>query len=315
MRAARCVDGTIRVVDAPEPDGEVAVRVVSAGICGSDHHLIAHGFVEGRIVGHEVAGVLDDGTPVAVEPVTGCGSCERCGRGDYHLCGQEGFSIRGISVDGGMAERMAVPAEAIVALPAGVRAEDACLVEPLAVAAHGFRLLAGGAGPGRVAVLGGGAIGQCAVAVASAQGLSTDLVARYDHQQAAGEQLGAGPPTDEPYDLVVECAGTDSALAEAVQRCAPGGTILILAAYWDGMTVPGMELCLREIRIVPSSMYSRGPDGRDVDQAASVLAGTPALARQVITHRFPLEEAAEAFAVSADRAAGSLKVVLEPTRC
>lgn len=313
MRAARCVDGAIQVVDAPEPEGEVVVRVVSAGICGSDHHLIAHGFVEGTIVGHEVAGVLSDGTAVAVEPVSGCGACERCGRGDYHLCGQPGFSIRGISADGGMAERMAVPARAIVALPAGVRAEDACLVEPLAVAAHGFRILGPSVDPRRVAVVGGGAIGQCAVAVASAQGLPTDLVARYDHQRAVGEQLGAGPPDDEPYDLVVECAGTDSALAEAVRRCAPGGTILVLAAYWDGMTVPGMELCLREIRIVPSSMYSLGPDGRDVDEAASVLARTPALAHHLITHRFPLEEAVDAFEVSADRAAGALKVVLEPT--
>ncbi len=313
MRAARCIDGTIQVVDAPDPAGEVAVQVVSAGICGSDHHLIAHGFVEGRILGHEVAGLLDDGTPVAVEPVSGCGTCERCTRGDYHLCGQPGFSIRGISIDGGMAEKMAVPASSIVALSAGVRAEDACLVEPLAVAAHGFRLL-GRHDAGRVAVLGGGAIGQCAVAVASAQGLAVDLVARYDHQRAIGERLGAGQPTDEPYDVVVECAGTDSALAEAVQRAAPGGTILVLAAYWDGMTVPGMELCLREIRIVPSSMYGRGPAGRDVDEAASVLARTPALARHVITHRFPLDEAVAAFAVSADRAAGSLKVVLEPSR-
>ncbi len=312
MRAVRCIDGAIEVVDAPEPEGEVSVRVVSAGICGSDHHLIAHGFVEGRIVGHEVAGVLDDGTPVAIEPVSGCGVCERCGRGDYHLCGQPSFSIRGISIDGGMAERVAVPAASIVPLPGGVRAEDACLVEPLAVATHGFRLVEGSVDGGRVAVVGGGAIGQCAVAVASAQELPTDLVARYDHQRAVGEQLGAGAPTDEPYDLVVECAGTDSALAEAVRRCAPGGTILVLAAYWDGMVVPGMELCLREIRIVPSSMYSRGPRGRDVDEAASVLARTPALARQLVTHRFPLEEAVDAFAVSADRAAGALKVVLEP---
>ena len=133
VRAVRCVQGAIQVVDAPEPEGEVGVRVVSAGICGSDHHLISQGFVEGRIIGHEVAGLLDDGTPVAIEPVAGCGVCERCVRGDYHVCGQPGFSIRGISDDGGMAERMAVPASAIVALPSGVRAEDACLVEPLAV--------------------------------------------------------------------------------------------------------------------------------------------------------------------------------------
>jgi len=312
VRAVRCVQGAIQVVDAPEPEGEVGVRVVSAGICGSDHHLISQGFVEGRIIGHEVAGLLDDGTPVAIEPVAGCGVCERCVRGDYHVCGQPGFSIRGISDDGGMAERMAVPASAIVALPSGVRAEDACLVEPLAVAAHGFRLLDRRDDLRRVAVLGGGAIGQCAVAVAAAQGARPDLVARYDHQRSVGEHLGAGLPTDEPYDLVVECAGTESALAEAVQRCAPGGTILILAAYWDGMTVPGMELCLKEARLVPSSMYSVGPDGRDVDEAASVLAVTPALAPNVITHRYPLEAAETAFAVSADRAAGALKVVLEP---
>ena len=70
MKAIRVVDGAPAFVDAPEPSGEgVLVAIESASICGSDLHLIDGGMVEGRILGHEFAGLAPGGTPVAVEPL------------------------------------------------------------------------------------------------------------------------------------------------------------------------------------------------------------------------------------------------------
>ncbi len=138
------------------------------------------------------------------------------------------------------------------------------------------------------------------------------MVARHDRQREAADRLGAGEATD-GYDVVIDAAGTSTAVADAVARCRPGGTVVMLASYWDGMVeVPGLEVTTKEISLVPAAMYGRVGPSRDIDVAAAILAARPEIADTLITHRFPLDAAAEAFAVAADRAAGSIKVVLEP---
>jgi 2-desacetyl-2-hydroxyethyl bacteriochlorophyllide A dehydrogenase len=220
--------------------------------------------------------------------------------------------ILGIGRDGGMAERVRVPPSALVPLPAGADVANACLVEPLAVAVHGMRRAGVRAGE-RVAVVGGGTIGLVAVAAARAAGARVDLVARHDAQRAAGDRLGAGTETeDEPYDVVVDAAGTSSAVERAVRLAAPGARLILLGSYWDGMEVPGFALCIKEIDVFPASLYAREGGSRDVDAAAALLALEPEIPRAIITHRFPLEAAEEAFRVAADRRAGAIKVVLEP---
>ena len=161
MRAVRVHGGQVAVDDVPATDGPgVRVRVRSAGICGSDLHLIEAGVIEAAQVtlGHEVAGLTDDDTPVAIEPLAPCGTCNPCLDGDYNLCRTSGAMLFGIGRDGGMADEMWVPARALVPLPAGIDVRDASLVEPLAVVVHSFRRAAVRPGQ-RVAVIGGGAIG------------------------------------------------------------------------------------------------------------------------------------------------------------
>ena len=76
--------------------------------------------------------------------------------------------------------------------------------------------------------------------------------------------------------------------------------------------VKGMSVTMKEITLVPATMYNRVGPSRDIDVAASILGVRPDLPDAVITHRFPLDAGAEAFAVAADRSAGAIKVVLEP---
>jgi threonine dehydrogenase-like Zn-dependent dehydrogenase len=311
MRAVRIIGGQVSVVDVPRPAGPgVRVAVRSASICGSDLHMLEHGYHPPVTLGHEVAGELADGTPVAIEPLAPCGTCELCVAGDYNLCRSEPTMIVGVMRDGGMADELLVPPRCIVPLPAGVAARDACLVEPLAVCLHGLRKL-GVHGGQRVAVVGAGSIGLLAVAAARATGAAVGLVARHDAQAAAGERLGAAP-ADGEYDVVVECAGTESALQRCCELAKPGAALLLLSSYWEGLNLPGFILMLKELRVQPSSMYGRHAGGRDVDGAAALLAATPALADVVITHRLPLDAAPEAFRIARDRKAGAIKVVLEP---
>jgi threonine dehydrogenase-like Zn-dependent dehydrogenase len=311
MRAVRFAAEGVEVVQVPAPSGEgVKVRIRAAGICGSDLHMLEHGYHPPVTLGHELAGELSDGTPVAIEPLVPCGTCALCIAGEYNLCRSAPAMIVGIMRDGGMADELLVPARCLVPLPAGVAVRDASLVEPLAVCVHGLRKV-GLHGGQRVAVVGAGSIGLLAVAAARATGAEVGLVARYDAQAAAGERLGA-TSADGEYDVVVECAGTESALQKCCELAKPGAVLVLLSSYWEGISLPGFMLMLKELRIQPSSMYGRHAAGRDVDGAAALLAATPELARAVITHRLPLDAAPEAFRIAQDRKAGAIKVVLEP---
>ena len=311
MKAVRCAEGRVAVLDIPPPAGDgVRVRVASAGICGSDLHLVGGPFPITGTLGHEFAGTLPDGRPVAIEPLAICGHCEFCISGDYNLCRLGPGIVMGTSLDGGMAEEVLVPERSIVPLPAGLEVRNACLVEPTAVAIHGLRI-AGLRGGMRVAVIGAGSIGLCAAAAASHAGAEVTVLARHDSQREAAARLGAVELSGE-YELVIDAAGTAAALERAVELCRPGGTLLLVATYWEGLELPGFDLAMKEVRVLPASMYGRVGPVRDIDAAAALLAARPEIAEVLITHRFPLDAAAEAFATARDRASGAIKVVLEP---
>lgn len=312
MQAVRSTERGVEVVDVPDVEagrGSVVLDVVAAGICGSDLHLLAFGPMPVTL-GHEFAGTLPDGTAVAVNPNVPCGTCDQCVAGFGHRCRTGAQRVLGVGADGGMAEAVTAPAGAVVPLPAGLAAADACLVEPLGVAAHGVRL-AGLVDGQRAVIVGGGAIGLSALAAARAVVDDVGLVARHAPQRAAGERLGARPVHGE-YDVVFECAGTEGALAEAAQLCRPGGLVLFLSTHWTPVPIPGIPAAMKELDFRWSYTYGAHDDGHDLDDAARLLAGTPEIAATLITHRFPLADAAEGFRVAADRAGGAIKVVLEP---
>lgn len=312
MRAVRYVDGKVVVQDCPEPAGEgVRVHVRSVGICGSDLHMHAMSSPAPVIPGHEIGGVLDDGTPVSVEPLQPCGKCPQCKSGDYNMCEKIPGNVLGVGIDGGMAERVVVPESSLIYLPANVQPEDACLIEPMAVALHGLHK-AGLDGYMRVAVIGGGVIGLCSVAAAAEACAEVSLAARHPQQVEAGKRLGA-VPLEGAYDLVVECAGSNSALKQAVALCRPNGHLLLLGTYWDGLNFPHTAASMKGITVYTAMMYAISGAGRDCDLAAAVLSRNPAIAQTLVTHRLPLEEAARAFEIAADRkGSGAIKVVLEP---
>lgn len=312
MRAVKHTDNGIEVVEVPRPDidgGHVRVRVRSAGICGSDLHMLTWGPMPVTL-GHEIAGHLDDGTPVAVWPLVPCGECDRCAAREVTQCRSAIPHSYGIGRDGGMADEIVVEESCVVPLPAGVDVVDASLVEPIACSLHALRR-AGLRGDQRVAVVGAGAIGLGAAAVARATGCTVDVLARHDAQRQAAERIGAGTAPEGEYDVVVDAAGTDSALRVCFKLLRPGGTVALVASYWEPVQFPQF-FSMKEPVIVGSNMHGHDETGRDMDAAAIVLAESPEVAAAMITHRFPLDRAADAFTVAADRASGAIKVLLEP---
>lgn len=284
------------------------LEVGAAGICGSDLTLV--GWNLPVTLGHEIAGTVD-GKPYCVEPTVRCGQCDQCRAGATQRCrGDAAHGLLGVAFDGGLADRVAVPRECLVPLPDGLAVRDASLVEPLAVSWHALRAVS--AEPGeRVLVVGGGSVGLLTVAAARAMGLEVDLDARHEHQRQVGERLGAGSPRGE-YQVVVEAAGTDSALAECVRRGGPAARLALVGIAQGDRRLPGIPFTMNEMTMVGCNCYDNGVRGHEFTQAAHALAADPDIAAAVITHRFPLAEAAEAFRVAGDRSAGAIKVVLEP---
>jgi threonine dehydrogenase-like Zn-dependent dehydrogenase len=308
MRAVRHTENGIEVVDVERPrgdDGRVRVQVRAAGICGSDLHMLTWGPLRVTL-GHEISGHLDDGTPVAIWPLPPCGECDRCLAGEVSQCRGVISRLYGLARDGGMADELAVEEVCLVQLPAGLDIADAPLVEPIACSLHALRR-ARLQGDERIAVVGGGAIGLAAAAVARWTDHTVDLAARHDAQRQASERIGTGADPAGEYDVVVDAAGTDSAVATCFDLLRPGGTLVLVASYWEPVWFPQF-FTMKEPVIVGSNMH--GHD--DMDSAAQLLADMPEVAPALITHRFPLDRAADAFATASDRAAGAIKVVLEP---
>ena len=317
MRAVRSDGhGGVAVVDAElrapaYATDPVKVRVASASICGSDLKMLSWPLPV--TLGHEFAGWLDDGTLVAVQPNAPCGACVQCRAGREHLCPESPGRVLGVSNDGGLADDVIVDRADIVTLPSGVSPDIGALVEPTAVALHAAHIagLHDDAPPDRVLVIGAGSIGLTLVTLARAHGARVDLVARHPAECTAGEALGAGFALADGYDVVFDCAGSQSSLDEAIQRVAPGGTIVVPGTWFDPVQV-GTALLMKEAHLVPSYTYAHHHGVREFEEAAELLAAHPELPATIVTHRFPLDDAPSVFRTAADRSAGAIKVVIEP---
>ena len=310
MRAVSYSEGKVFTANIEPPKGEgVLVNISSAGICGSDLHLLNAGVHAPHVAGHEIAGVTSNGTPVAIEPIISCQKCHSCNEGDYHLCKKD-FQGMGMSINGGMTEQMIVPEHCLIPLDRKILLKDACIIEPLAVALHGF-IRTKTKSHHKIAVIGGGTIGLAAVAAAKFIGCVVDLHARYDHQKEAGDKLGAGS-IDGLYDRVIDCVGTKETLGLSARAAKPGSWIVLLGIPMEGIVLPGMKIIMNEIKLFPSIMYGASSGVKDFDQAAKLLALNPEIGSTMITHRFSLDDAEEAFRVAQDKNSKSIKVVFDP---
>ena len=308
MKAVVNGDQGVAVVDVDEPDGPGArLEIRSSSICGTDLNFVAMG-ATGFVYGHEFAGVVD-GVPYAVEPTLHCGTCEQCIAGHTQRC-TNGAANLGIFVNGGLCERLVVPEYTLVPLPESLSVDDACLVETGSVAMHGVRRAAIVPGE-RVVVVGGGSIGLLAVASVRHLGHQVDLEARHLVQVAAGERLGAGRPSG-AYDVIIEATGSASGIARCAELAAPGARVILLGVFHDTVPVPGIVALVKELTFTAAMAYGSSGGVRETELVAKMLGAEPEIARAVITHRFELADAAEAFRVAGDRAGGAIKVVLHP---
>lgn len=325
-----------RVADLRPVAGDALVRVLACGICGSDLHWYGGAAPPPPVCpGHEIVGEvvaieadvgIAAGDRVVVEPLRPCRACERCRRGDYHLCGR--LQILGVTADGGLAEAVLAPAQSIYRVAAGVEPLAAVLAEPLAVAIHAVRL-AGVAAGTRVVILGSGAIGiLCALACRAAGAAEIVSTARYPHQAAAARRAGAGEvfgadrdgaralraaAAARDFQVVLETVGGSApTLRQAIQVVAPGGSVVLLGLFHADPPLPALTALVKEVRIIGSMVYNRAAGASDFERALALIERERDLLRDLVTHRYPLSDADGAFRAAADKRGGSIKVVVEP---
>ena len=328
----------IRVEERPVPSigpGEILVKMEASGICGSDVMEWYRIEKAPLVLGHEIAGTIEEtgegvvdfavGDRVFVSHHVPCNECRYCEAGQYSLC----ETLRSTNFDpGGFAEFIRVPpinvTNGTFELPDGMSFEEGAFIEPLACVLRGvdtvrFR-------PGMSAlVLGSGISGLLFVKVLRALGASriaaTDIErARLDAATRFGADSALHADEAEPsrlreenngllYDLVVVCAGEKSVFEQAFGLVEQGGTVLLFAP-----PEPGLELCLSFFRIWRDqiailSTYAGCP--ADIKEAIEMIASKRVTVTDMITHRLPLEETAEGFRLVSE-GAESIKVIITP---
>lgn len=324
----------------PEPGGLV-IRVRACSICGTDLRIFTHGDPKVSppfIIGHEIAGevvALGTGTTgfqvgdqvVVAPPGTSCQECHYCKKGQNNLCLTR--KIVGYHYPGGFAEYVAMPAAAVqqglvLAIPAGLSYEEACITEPFGCVINGQEFL--NIGPGdTVVVIGGGAIGLLHAQLARLSGAGQVIVSEVSARRAELARLLVDHVIDagstDPVQAVKELThglGADVAIVAASAPAAAEAALNMLGkrgrlSLFAGMpkskphlTIDANKVHYGEIAIFGASASTP----RNARRALDLIASRQINARAVTTHYLPLSEIVTGFEMA--RSAAGLKVVIQP---
>lgn len=321
----------LRLEDAPTPlpgPGEVRVKPVAVGICGTDLHILDGSF-DSRpplIIGHEVAGFIDavgpgvrnarEGDLITIEPHRYCGVCRYCRLGKEHLCLDK--LAFGVHLSGGMAEYEVIPERAAFKLPDGIDPRIGALAEPLSCCVHGMDRLAPRSGM-PVVIFGAGPAGLMLVALSKLAGLIPIVVVEPDEaRRGSARGFGADKTVDPSsdgwveeaqaavggmgFDYVVEAVGSPRVLETAIPLAARQGTILVfgVANPGEAAAVRPQEVFVKELTIL-GTVINPYTHHRAVE-----LLPTLGLDRLDI-RTYSLDAHADAFAAQKNRAAGKVQ--------
>ncbi len=328
---------SMRDAEIPVPrTDEVLLRVLSAGICGSELHAY-HGKHSGRIppavLGHEVTARVEPasagsavpaaGTRVVVLPQRVCGRCPFCRHGEPNLC-EKKVMLGTREWPGPYAEYFVAPASLVYPIPDAVSDDVGTLIEPLAVGIHAVKRSGVQLGD-RVLVLGSGAIGLMTVLAAQAAGagriIATDIRS-FNLQKAreAGATHTANPQTDNIAERVrslTDGRGVDRAfvaveapgvLEQAVDSVRKRGSITLIALFTDLIPVNLQRTKAWEHEMIGSLTY----DESDFKAALFLAERRLPVLSGFVTHRFELAAAARAFELADTRSEAVVRIVFHP---
>jgi D-arabinose 1-dehydrogenase-like Zn-dependent alcohol dehydrogenase len=300
--------------DIPEPGPmQVRIKVQACGVCHSDSFTkegLFPGIQYPRVPGHEIAGVIDkvgkDVTQweprqrVAVGWHGGhCGHCESCRRGDFVTC--KYAQVPGISYDGGYADYVIAPTEALAIIPDELSATDAAPLMCAGITTYNALRNSGARAGEVVAILGIGGLGHLGVQFAAKMGFRTIAIARGKDEEELVKKLGARQYIDNRSQNAVEelnklggakvilaTVPSGKAMSEILGGLAVNGKIVIIGASDEPIEVPPL-LCIQGRRSLVGWPAGTSIDSQDT-LSFSVLSGVRSM-----NEVFPLERAAEGY--------------------
>lgn len=326
----------LKDINAPvSKDGSVVIEVKSCGICGSDIHNWENGQPVGLVMGHEFAGVVvDPGSRVDLEkgdrvtglPISPCGKCEACKRGDVQYCPETWNEAVGLALtnSGGFAEYTSCRADMVRKLPGNVSFDAACMVEPSAVSLHAVNLSNIKIGDD-VLIIGGGIIGLMAAEFAKMAGAR--YVALVETNRKRGKKAVSYGKVDEYYDamkqdtipnlitktnggfdVVIECCGNAAAVTESLMTVKPGGVVVLVGVSTAPISIPLVVGVMREVKMLGAIAYT----AQEFDTCLNLIATKKLNVTKYIDDLVPLERVQESFERLTSGKDSAIKIVIKP---
>lgn len=329
--------GVIEFRETPRPiaaEGQVLVRIMRIGICGSDIHVYhgKHPFTRYPVTqGHEVSGRIEAvgsgveglsvGQKVTIEPQVCCGHCYPCTHGKYNLC--EELKVMGFQTTGTASEYFTVDAAKVTPLPETMSYDEGAMIEPLAVTVHAAKRFPELKGA-RVAILGCGPIGillmQSCKALGAASVLVTDVsdyrlsVARSvgadyavntgetDMEQALRDAFGS-----DKADVIYDCAGSDITMGQAIRCARKGSTIVLVAVFSKLASVDLAVLNDHELELNTSMMYRH----EDYVDAIRLVSEGKVQLRPLMSRHFAFRDYLKAYQYIDENREMTMKVIID----
>ncbi len=315
MRGLVLEQGLSLQIDRPKPSPspkEAIIKVVQAGICSTDLHLMK-GYMDFQgVLGHEFVGVVDHaaenssliGKRVVGEINAACRSCHTCLKGNpTHCPNRTTLGIMGR--DGAFADYLELPTENLYPLPEAISNEQAVFIEPLAAACEIPQLVT--IKPkDRVVVIGDGKLGLLCAQVLALTGCHITLLGRHSERHTWLTSKGVAATSEfkeipRGADIVVEATGSPEGLMMATQLVRARGTIVLKSTYHGQVSVNMTELVINEISVIGSRCGPFAP-------AIRLLAGGMIEVEPLIHARYSLNDGIKAMNQAAQP--GTLKVLL-----
>jgi len=348
MRVAKYYNNKdVREEEHPKPEigaGELLVKVIKSGICGSDileYYRLAKMKrlgVDYLVLGHEIAGDIVEigegvsdfkvGDRIFVSHHVPCFECHFCDQGHHTAC----YLLHNTNYDpGGFAEYLRIPKvnlekKGVYILEKGVSYEEGALIEPLACVCRAQRLANIKKGQ-TILILGSGVSGLLHLKLAIAKGvekiITTDIS---DHRLEMSKRFGAIHTVsatgdilsevkkvndDRTPDVIIVCTGALSAAKQAIECAGPGTTIIFFAVPKPGINIEIPINAYWRNEVVIMTSYGAAPE--DLDESYEWIKSKKIEVVDIISHRFPLSKVGEAFRVVCE-ADESMKVILEPDK-
>lgn len=325
-------------IDEPtKKEGYVLIDVKKSGICGSDLHYFEAGAPVGLVMGHEFSGVVVDpgsrtdlkvGDRVTALPISPCGECHACLKGNPQYCLETWNQAVGLSVDnpGGLTSRILVREDMVLRLPDEVSFEEGAMVEPTAVALHAVHLADIQVGA-KVLVIGGGIIGLVSALLAKKEGAS--YVALSETNEARGKKalsLGVADEffdakdekavekmverTEGGFDIVIECCGNSPAVSSALMAVKPGGCVVLVGVSLGPVTIPTVLGVMRELTIKGAIAYTK----EEFASVISLIAEKQIDVMPFVDEEIGLDEVQTAYEKLTSGTTAEVKILVDPNK-